>query len=67
MDKEFTQKIEVPENGSSSVGKEIEEAFKTVGIIVRAKVEKLCNEGKSEKAKELEKALIIINNADYNH
>ena len=46
---------------------EAEEAFKTVGIVVRAKIERLCNERRYEEAKELEKALITINNADYNH
>lgn len=67
MDREFTQKIEVPENDFQKAGKEIEEAFKTVGIIIRAKIERLCNDGKLEEAKKLEEALITINNADYNH
>lgn len=66
MDKEFTQKINIPKNGSAKTGEEIEEAFKTVGIVIRAKIERLCNKGKSEEARELEKALIAINNADYN-
>lgn len=67
MDRDFTQKIEVPENGFPKAGKEIEEAFKMAGIIIRAKIERLCNDGKSEEAKKLEEALITINNADYNH
>lgn len=68
MDREFTQKIDTPENTFSvTAGEEIEEAFKTVGIIIRAKIERLCNAEKYEEAKELEKALITINNADYNH
>ena len=68
MDREFTQTIETYGNPFSvSSGKEAEEAFKTVGIVVRAKIERLCNEGRYEEAKELEKALITINNADYNH
>ncbi len=68
MDREFTQKINTSENVfSATAGKEIENAFKTVGIIIRAKIERLCNDGRQEEAKELEKALITINNADYNH
>lgn len=67
MDKVFTQKIEVFEDGFQNASKEIEDAFQTVGIIIRAKIERLCNEEKYEEAKELEKALITINNADYNH
>ena len=68
MDREFTQKIETSENAFSvTAGEEIEDAFKTVGIIIRAKIERLCNTGRYEEAKELENALITINNADYNH
>ena len=67
MDRVFTQKIEVSEGGFQNAGKEIEDAFQTVGIIVSAKIERLCNEEKYEEAKELERALITINNADYNH
>lgn len=68
MDREFTQTIETYGHPFSvSTGKEAEEAFKTVGIVVRAKIERLCNERRYEEAKELEKALITINNADYNH
>lgn len=67
MDRVFTQKIEVFEGGFPNAGAEIEDAFKTVGIIIRAKIERLCNDGKYEDAEELEKALITINNADYNH
>ena len=67
MDRDFTQKIEVSEGGFQNASKEIEDAFQTVGIIVRAKIERLCNEEKYEEAKELERALITINNADYNH
>ena len=47
--------------------KEFDDAFQTVGIIVRAKINRLCNENKYEEAEKLEKALIEINNADYNH
>lgn len=46
---------------------EVKEAFDTVGIIVRAKINRLCNENKHSEAEKLEKALIAINNADYNH
>ena len=68
MDREFTQTIETYGNPFSvSSGKEAEEAFKTVGIVVRAKIERLCNERRYEEAKELEKALTTINNADYIH
>lgn len=63
----FNQKIEVSEGGFQNASKEIEDAFQTVGIIVRAKIERLCNEEKYDEAEELEKALITINNADYNH
>lgn len=63
MDREFTQKLK----GCYQSTREIEFAFKTVGIIVRAKIERLCNEHKFIEAEELEKALIEINNADYNH
>ena len=55
MDKLYTQKID----------DEIDDAFKTVGIIVRAKIERLFNEKKFIEAQELENALIIINNTDY--
>lgn len=68
MNREFTQKIDTSEDAFSvAAGKEIEDAFKTVGIIIRAKIERLCNDGRQEEAEELEKALITINNADYNH
>lgn len=60
MDRVFTQELPKDRNG------EIKDAFETVGIIVRAKIERLCNERKHEEAIELEKALMIINNADYN-
>lgn len=67
MDRAFTQKFEISEGGFRKAGDELEDAFQTVGIIVRAKIERLCNEEKYEEAKELEKALITINNAEYNH
>ena len=67
MDRVFTQKIEVLEDGFQKASAEIEDAFQTVGIMVRAKIERLCNDEKYEEAKELEKALISINNVDYNH
>ena len=67
MSRVFNQKIEVSEGGFQNARKEIEDSFQTVGIIVRAKIERLCNEEKYEEAKELERALITINNADYNH
>ena len=59
----FTQKID----GYQKAAEEIEDAFQTVGVMIRAKIDRLCNENKYEEAKELERALIIINNADYNH
>ena len=67
MSRVFNQKIEVSEGGFQNASQEIEDAFQTVGIIVRAKIERLCNEEKYDEAEELEKALITINNADYNH
>ena len=66
MDRVFTQKIEVHEGGFPSSGAEIEDAFKTVGVIIRAKIERLCNTEKYLEAEELEKALMTINNTDYN-
>ena len=63
MDRVFTQKID----GYQKSAEEIEDAFQTVGVMIRAKIDRLCNENKYEEAKELERALIIINNADYNH
>lgn len=59
----FNQKID----GYYSSAREIEDAFQAVGIIVRAKINRLCNEEKFDEAKELEEALIKINTADYNH
>ena len=59
----FKQKIK----GNPIAAAEIEDAFKTCGIIIRAKIERLCNEGKYEEAQELEKALNIINKQDYNN
>ena len=67
MSRVFNLKIEVSEGGFQNASKEIEDAFQTVGIILRAKIERLCNEEKYDEAEELEKALITINNADYNH
>lgn len=63
MDRVFTQKID----GYQKAAEEIEDAFQTVGIMIRAKINRLSNEHKYEEAEELERALIIINNADYNH
>ena len=63
MDRVFTQKID----GYQKSAEEIEDAFQTVGVMIRAKIDRLFNENKYEEAKELERALIIINNADYNH
>ena len=56
MDKVYTQNL----------NPEIDDAFKTAGIIIRAKIERLCNNGEYIAAKELEDALIKINNTDYN-
>ena len=55
MDTEYTQHID----------KETDDAFETVGIIIRAKINRLCNELKQDEADELYKALILINNTDY--
>jgi hypothetical protein len=41
---------------------EIIDAFKTVGIIIRAKIERFCNEGRFNQAKELEEAYNVVNN-----
>lgn len=56
MDRVYTQNLDP----------EIDDAFETVGIIVRAKIEQLGNNGEYITAKELEDALIKINNTDYN-
>lgn len=55
MDRVYTQNLDP----------EIDDAFETVGIIVRAKIEQLGNSGEYNMAKELEDALIKINNTDY--
>lgn len=55
MDREYTQHID----------KEIDDAFETVEIIIRAKINRLCNELKYDEAAELDKALILINNTDF--
>ena len=55
MDREYTQHID----------KDIDDAFEIVGIIIRAKINRLCNELKHDEAAELDKALILINNTDY--
>lgn len=44
-----------------TVNKETDDAFQTVGILVRAKIELLCNAGKFEEAKELQLAYDVIN------
>lgn len=43
------------------IEKEIEDAFKTVGIIVRAKINRLCNDKKFTEAEEIQQAYDIIN------
>lgn len=58
----FEQKLK----GDSIAAAEIEDAFKTAGIIIRAKIERLYNDRKYEEAQELEKALIKINTVNYN-
>ena len=50
---------------TQNINPEIDDAFETVGIIVRAKIERLCNNAEYIAAKELEDALIKINNTDY--
>ena len=41
---------------------EVEDAFQTVGVMIRAKKERLCNQGRFNEAEELEKAYNVINN-----
>lgn len=41
---------------------EVEDAFQTVGVMIRAKMERLCNQGRFEEAEELEKAYNVVNN-----
>ena len=50
---------------TQNINPEIDDAFETVGIIIRAKIERLCNNAEYIAAKELEDALIKINNTDY--
>jgi len=40
---------------------EVEDAFQTVGIMIRAKKERLCNQGRFIEAEELEKAYNVVN------
>ena len=55
MDREYTKHID----------KEVDDAFETVEIIVRAKINRLCNESRHDEAAELDKALTLINNTDF--
>lgn len=55
MDRVFTQNLDI----------ELNDAFATVGIVIRAKINRLCNEGKHDEAIKLEEALKLINNTDY--
>ena len=55
MDREYTQHID----------KEVDDAFETVEIIVRAKINRLFNESRHDEAAELDKALTLINNTDF--
>lgn len=40
---------------------EVEDAFQTVGIMIRAKIEKMCNERKFDEAQKLEDAYKVVN------
>lgn len=40
---------------------EIEDAFQTMGIIIRAKINDLCNQGKFNEAEEIQEAYDTIN------
>lgn len=40
---------------------EVEDAFETVGVMIRAKKERLCNQGRFNEAEELEKAYNVVN------
>lgn len=44
---------------------ELKDTFESMGIYVRAKINRLCNDGKFEEAKELQEALSVINKHDY--
>lgn len=46
---------------NNNVEKEIEDAFLTVGIMIRAKVNELCNEHKFEDAQEILDAYEVLN------
>ena len=41
---------------------EVEDAFQTVGVMIRARKERLCNQGRFDEAEELEKAYNVVNN-----
>ena len=45
--------------------KEVRDAFDSVEIIVKAKIERLCNAGKYDEASALEAALNLIGETDY--
>ena len=49
MSRVFNQKIEFSEGVFQNAGDEIEDAFQIVGIMVRAKINRLCNEKSMKK------------------
>lgn len=45
----------------ANIENEMNNAFKTVGIIVESRISSYCNDGKEAEAKELKQALSILN------
>lgn len=52
---------------SERASRELNDAFEAVGIVVRAKINRLCNDLRHDEAIKLERALTLINTTDYSH
>ena len=58
-------KVKLPESRNPKVISEAQDVFGFVEIIVKAKIERLCNAGKYDEASALEAALNLIGETDY--
>ena len=58
-------KANLPDSRNPKVVSETRDAFDSVEIIVKAKIERLCNDGKYDEASALEAALNLIGETDY--
>ena len=58
-------KVKLPESRNPKVISEAQDVFDFVEIIVKAKIERLCNAGKFDEASALEAALNLIGETDY--